>query len=199
MTDGFLTRVAAPAVPIVSTADAKAFLRVDLSEDDSLIDAFVQAATDHMDGESGVLGRALITQTWRYTLPAAPAGDRMFLPLPVVQSVSAVKYYDTDNTEQTLATDQYRLLTGNLSAHIELVRGANWPAVYDRSDAFWIEYVTGYGDAASDVPQAIRTAALLMVGQWYDNRMASAEKVFSELPFGVRALLLNYRVVKGLF
>ena len=65
--------VAAPTVPCVSTADAKAHLRVDDGEEDALIEAAVAAAVQHLDGYGGILGRALMQQDWRQTLPLWPA------------------------------------------------------------------------------------------------------------------------------
>ena len=57
-------RTVAPVADLVSLAEAKAQCRVDDSDSDVLMTALIKAATDHLDGYSGVLGRALITQTW---------------------------------------------------------------------------------------------------------------------------------------
>lgn len=193
----FSSLVSGPSTALITTAEAKAHLRVDASDEDTLIDNLVQAATDYMDAEHGILGRALITQRWQLTLAASPSTEHLHLPIGRVQQVVTVKYYDTSNVEQTLASDQYRLITNDEDAVIELVSGASWPAVYDRADAFWVQYDTGYGDTAADVPQAIRHAGLLLVGLWFEDRVAAGVQKFEELPFGVRALLANYRVSRG--
>ena len=193
----FSTLVSGPATPLVALADAKAFLRVTSSAEDDIVTALVQAATDYMDAESGILGRALITQRWQLTLPYFPARGHVDLPVPKVQQVTGITYYDEDNAQQTLSTDVYRLTVNGEIACIDLEEGESWPATYARADAVAIQYDAGYGDDPADVPQAIRTAALMMVAQWYDNRMASADKVYSEMPFGARALLMNYRLTKG--
>lgn len=193
----FSSLVSGPATALISTAEAKDHLRVDGSDEDTLIDNLVQAATDYMDAEHGILGRALITQRWQLTLAAQPSSDHIHLPIGRVQQVATVKYYDTDNVEQTLSSADYRLVTNDEDAIIELVSGASWPSVYDRADAFWVQYDTGYGDAASDVPQAIRQAALLLIGLWFEDRVAASIRAFEELPFGVRALLANFRVSRS--
>ena len=40
----------------------------------------------------------------------------------------------------------------------------------------------------------IRTAMLLLIGPWFSNREAAAEKVISEVPLAVEALLQPYRI-----
>jgi len=191
----FSSLVSAPETPLISTADAKAWLRVTSSAEDGIVAALVAAANDYLDARDGILGRALITQRWRLTMASFPGADHIHLPVPIVRSVVAFNYYDTDNVEQ--AFTDFTLTIGNDDAIVTLADGASWPSVYDRVDAIQIEYDTGYGDDPSDVPQAIRTAALLMIAQWFDNRQSSADKVYSELPFGVRALLMNYRLTRG--
>lgn len=192
------TRVTAPTADLLDLAEVKAHLRaVEFTDDDALIEGLVATATGHLDAEPGILGRALITQTWALTMASPPAGTCLVLPIPAVQEVSAIKYFDADDAEQTFAADQYRLIPRADDALVELVPDASWPDVGPRSDAFRVEYVTGYGDVASDVPQPIRQAALLLVAHWYDNREATRERSFSALPMGVRSLLMNYRLARG--
>jgi uncharacterized phiE125 gp8 family phage protein len=193
----FSTLVNGPDTALISTDDAKVHLRVDHDEEDAYIAGLVQAATDHLDAEHGILGRALITQRWQLTMQAFPAGA-LYLPVGRVQQVTSVAYYDTDNAEQALATDQYRLIINDESAIMELVAGVSWPSTYARSDAVKVQYDTGYGDTPADVPQAIRSAALLLVGHWYENRDAViVGTISSELPLAVQTLLSNYRVTRG--
>lgn len=60
-----MIRVTPPATPIVALADAKAHLRVDHAHEDTLIQAYLDAATSWVDGFDGVLGRCVMEQTWR--------------------------------------------------------------------------------------------------------------------------------------
>jgi uncharacterized phiE125 gp8 family phage protein len=61
--------------------------------------------------------------------------------------------------------------------------GFNWPVTQIRDDAIKIEYVIGYGDAASDVPQTVRHALMMLVAHWYENRETSRMDKM-ETPFG---------------
>ena len=84
---GIYSLVTEPAVEPVSTAEAKLHLRVDIDEDNTLIDAFVQTAREHVED---VTARAMITQTWEWYADAFPAGDRIELLLPPLQSVTSI-------------------------------------------------------------------------------------------------------------
>jgi len=159
----------------------------------------VQAATDMVDAEWGELGRALITQRWKLTMPTFPSGGRIILPIPPVQQVTHFQYYDTANVQQDLSVDAYRLTVNGEEAYVDLVDGYSWPSVYDRADAVQIQYDTGFGDAPADVPAGIVQAVKLIVAHWYETRTAVTEKSMSELPLGVRTLLHKYRVTRGLF
>ena len=130
--------ISAPAADIISTDDAKEWLRVDSSDEDALIDSLVAAAAGYMDGPEGILGRALVTQTWGVSLHQFPAGEVIYLPRPPVQSVTSVTYFDADNVEQTLSSASYRLIVKGDEAWIELIEGASWPNAYTRSDAVWV-------------------------------------------------------------
>jgi uncharacterized phiE125 gp8 family phage protein len=194
----FSTLIDGPETSLIATADAKVHLRVDFDDDDAFIAGLVQAATDHLDAEHGILGRALITQRWQLTMPKFPADNHIDLPVGRVQQVSSVTYYDTDNAQQTLANDQFRLIVNDESAIMELVEGASWPNTYARSDAIAIQYDAGYGDTSADVPQAIRAAAMMLVGHWYENREAVVTgTIATTLPLAAKTLLTPYRVTRS--
>lgn len=188
--------VTAPAVPLLSLAEAKTHLRVYFDDDDADITAYAKAASEMLDASYGELGRALTTQTWRLTMPRLPS-SRFDLPVPPVQSISSITYYDADDTLQTLSASTYRLTSLDEFARVDRVDGQDWPSTYARHDAVIVDYVTGYGAAASDVPEGIRHAARLMAGHWYRNREAVSETRMSNVPLGVRQLLHKFRVTRG--
>lgn len=195
----FSTLITAPAVALYSLDEVKAHCRIDGTDEDTYLSALIQAATDYLDAQHGILGRALITQRWQVTFGERPSSDKVILPVPTVQQVTSISYYDTDNVEQSFAADNYRLIINGEYSIVELVQGVSWPNVYDRSDALWIQYDTGYGDAASDVPAAIRHAGLLLIGNWFENREAVTQSAMSELPMAVKSLLQPFRLSRSLF
>ncbi len=186
-------RTIAPAEPLLSLADVKAHLRVDHSDEDMLISSLVDAAASHIDGYSGILGRALVTQTWAVEFPTFL--NRLDIPLGPVQSAT-IQYYDSTNTQQTLATSVYAVLSDGLGPYVGLKYNQQWPQTYTRDDAVKITWVAGYGVNASSVPAAIRAAMLLLIGHWYANREAvNVGNITSELPLSVAALLAPFRRV----
>lgn len=186
-------RTVAPAV-LLTPAEAKAHLRVDHADDDTLITALIEAATTHLDGWSGILGRALVSQTWRQDFDAF--GEYLRLPLGPVVSISSVTYYDINDASQTVASASYALLADGFGPYVGLVPGYTWPSVSSiRNAPVSVTYVAGYGTAAA-VPRAIKQAALLLIAHWYDFREAvMAGQAPTELPLGVRALLAPFRRV----
>ena len=80
-------RTVAPSETPVTLADAKAHLRVDHGDEDTLIGALVSAATEYLDGWDGILGRCLVTQTW--TLERDESCD-FLAPFPQAALVSEV-------------------------------------------------------------------------------------------------------------
>lgn len=187
-------RTIAPGEPILTLTEAKAHLRVDHDDEDALITALIQAATDHIDGYAGILGRALVSQTWRINLECWPT-RRIRLPLAPVSAITSIKYLDLAGSQQTLASANYALLEDALSPYVDWLALATLPSVFSREDVIEVLFVAGYG-AASAVPQAIRHAALLLIGHLHENREAVmvGQPVF-QVPKAVDALLAPFRSV----
>jgi uncharacterized phiE125 gp8 family phage protein len=188
-------RTAAPAADLMTLAEAKKHCRVDHSEEDDVIAGLLAAATAWLDGYSGVLGRALINQTWRLNLSCWPA-CRIRLPLAPVSAITSIKYYNTANVQQTLGSSNYGLIEDALSPSAEWVFNASLPSLYERPDAIEVIFVAGYGPAASDVPQAVIVAAKMLIAHLYENREpVNIGNITTNLPFAVDALIAPFRRV----
>lgn len=184
-------RVTAPADAPVSLAQAKAHLRVDHEDDDLYIAALIDAATGHLDGWPGILGRALVSQTWRQGSSCFPADGVIRLPLAPVVSVESITYLDPESAVQALDAAAYTApVADGLGPYVRLVVAP--PATARRDNAVSVTFAAGYG-APADVPAAIRHALLLMVGHWYAAREAASAVAMTELPLGVSALLAPFR------
>lgn len=188
-------RTVAPATALLTTDEVKAHLRVDFEDDNSLIDRLIDAATQYLDGYQGILGQALITQTWRADFADFPY-TLLRLPLGPVQSITSIQYRSDADVTSTMDASRYRLATDARGPFIELVHGETWPTAGDRADAVSVTFVAGFGDAASDVPESIRHAALLLIGHWYEHREGvSAGVSMTDVPMAVSALLTPHRRV----
>ncbi len=177
-----------PVLSPLSTADAKARLRVDFADDDTLIDNFVKGAVARIDGPSGI-GYALMTQTWRKTCDAFPLVT--LLPGAPVKSVTEIKYLDTTGTAQTLDAADYRIDLGNEPVRVVPNIGKAWPATYNTIGAVWIDYVLGEG-AAANVNADLIDAVSLMLAHRYEHREATVMGQANVLPLGVPEILAEY-------
>lgn len=169
----------------LSILEAKAHLRVHTEDEDLLIENLISAARKHVEG---VTRRAIGTQTWDITYSSFH--DIEEIPLPPLQSVTHIKYYDADNAEQTLASTVYEV-TGDDPAKVVLATDQDWPEVYERTDAVTIRIVTGY----DTIPATIKAAMLLLIGHWYENReQVAVGSIATSIPYAVDALLGQYVV-----
>lgn len=185
-------RVTGPAADPVSVSEVKAWARIDGTDSDTLLTSMLAGAVAHLDGYSGILGRCLINQTWRVSFRTWK--PYFYLPFPDVTAVSSVKYFDEANVEQTVSSGLYQLVETDSASFVRFTDDFTDPGLYDdRLDAIRVEFVAGYGDASSDVPEAIRIAIMMIASQWYENREATQPQTFQELPNGAQALLRPYR------
>lgn len=182
-------RTIAPATEPVTLEEAKAHCRVEHTADDTLITGLIAAATGHLDGWSGILGRCLITQTWRQDFGGFAC--KLRLPLGPAASIASITYYDGDNAQQTLDAEAYGLFVDAAGPYAALKPDQVWPGCYSRRDAVSVTYVCG---AAAVLP-AIKSAILMLVGHWYANREAVSAGGLAETPMAVSALLAPLRRV----
>jgi uncharacterized phiE125 gp8 family phage protein len=189
-----------PDDAVLTLAEVRDHCRVDDGDTspNTRLAALIAAATAYLDGGAGVLGRALLPQTWEWYGRTWPRQ----LPLPPTIEVLSVKYLDMAGEEQTLAADQYRVIYGTTAAGATLwpAIGATWPDTDLAPDAVRVRFTAGYEptDASppvSMVPLAVRQAMLLMVGHWYENRSEVVVGTSAvPLPLGVAELLAPYRL-----
>lgn len=156
-------RTVAPVDPVISLDEAKALLRVTGSADDAIITTLIAAATGHLDGWSGILGRALVSQTWRQDFCGFK--DKMRLPLAPAASIVGVTYQDVADNQQALSSSAYSLYSDAIGPYLARKSSYAWPSTYDRVDSVSVTYVAG--TAAVDLPPPIKLAITLMVARTY--------------------------------
>ena len=193
-----LTTETAPAVEPVSVSEAKAHLRVDISDDDAYIGALITAARRYCEE---YLDRALVSQQltvrmdtfpYEFELPRPPmATSGTLTATTVTYALDPGSSGTATPTTTTLSASSYRVDRDSTPGRIRTVYGGSWPSHLSDPNSVTVTWWAGYGAAGSDVPQSIRHAMLMLIGHLYENRQAAVATgaVPQDVPFGVKALL----------
>ena len=163
-----LVLITPPATEPLTNAEAMVHLKVDFQIEIIYIDNLIKAARVAAER---ITRRALITQTWDLYLDAFPAWE-IGVPKPTLQSITSIKYMDTDGTLQTLAAAKYLVDEKSEPGRITPSFGEVWPVTRAQTNAVVVRFVAGYG-AASDVPAGIKHWMQVRMRQLYDNRSAT--------------------------
>jgi len=154
---------------VISLADAKAHLKVETSDYDTVIQDAVDAAVAWADGPSGVLGMALGPQV----LMAAWDGRNGVvadLPCGPVIEVQSVKWMNLAGVEQTVDPSDY-ILEGSC---VRWRTGFAWPMARPFAR---VTYKAGF--EIGQLPKGIRSALMLQIKILYDQpedkRLAALE------------------------
>jgi len=183
-----LQLITPPAIEPVTLEEAKTHLKVDTTDDDTLITALIAAARARAEWHTG---RAFLTQSWVLWLDGWPERNCVEIPLPPSQAITSLTTYAMDDTATVLDANLYQVDTSSQPARIALKSPAI--VVATRAlNAVAIAFDAGYGDNANDVPQPIRTAILEIVADLYTNR----GDIAAEPPQAASAMLAPYRVLK---
>ena len=178
--------VTEPSVEPVLTAGLKLQLGIESSftADDTLLVTIEKAARRHIERRTK---RALITQTWdlflddwpysgdnRQTVKLLDPGDYFEFPWGKLQSVTHVKYKDSDGDQTTWDSSDYIVDINADPGRLVLADSASWPtgALYPTTPIV-ARYVCGYGDAGSDVEPDLIQAIGILAGDMYEKRLIS--------------------------
>jgi len=187
-----LVQTAKPAVEPITIPQAKNFLRVDVPDDDDLIESLIMGAREAC--EAFIRG-FLITQTWKVTLDAWPADQSPIeIPIEPLQSVTSATWTDQTGAVTTLnawngSSGDYILDTDHEPARLVLPPNQSWP-----SQSLWpvspiqITVKAGFGDTADSVPRSYINGMRMCIAHWYENRPAveSSGAIPKEVPMGAQ-------------
>jgi uncharacterized phiE125 gp8 family phage protein len=179
---------AAVAADIVTTADLKAHLRVDHSDEDTLIEALRDAAIEHVENYCNIRLGDVTAVLYVDRFPGT-----LEVPVGPVVSVDEINYNTTTATTATLSTSNYYVDLIRKPARISFL---NPPSVADYThNGVQVSITVGYAEA--NVPKAIVHALRLLVGHWYENRRQVINTTANEIPIGIHSLLNPYRIINA--
>jgi uncharacterized phiE125 gp8 family phage protein len=165
-----LKRLTAPSAEPVTLAEAKSHCRVDIADEDTLIQGYIATAREWVED---YIDRAIVGQRLMLTLDTFPGEIELPRP-PMIASGTAtavvITYVANDSgTTATLATTSYRVDRDSTPGVIRTLYNGSWPSHIIDQNSVTVSWWAGYGDAAS-VPQRVKTAILMCVHELYTNR-----------------------------
>jgi uncharacterized phiE125 gp8 family phage protein len=174
---------------------------------------------DHNQGyaDLGVMGDAAlgiglppVGYTFAYQSEVYFRAGSIIVPKPPLQSIDFINYLDLNGDSQTLGpaspeepSDNYQIDVASEPARLAPPPNGNWPLTLlsiraPVLNAVVIQFVCGYGDAATDVPASVRAAMKLMIAHWYENRshvLTGFRAAAVEIPDAADTLLWRNKVV----
>lgn len=204
-----LTTVTPAQQHAITYSEASEYMRLDDQQDVDLIRSLIRGATNYVETYTG---RSLINRTLKFSMDYIEEVDLQLhegmrigpdltirrkyieLPKPPVSSVSSIITFDDNDTGTTFATTKYYVDNQREPARVILRTGETFPTALRVGNAVEVTYVSGYGSAGSNVPEAIRLAMLQFVTFNYEHRGDSEDKT-PELPKNIYYLLQPFRVL----
>lgn len=184
--------VTAPSALPVSLAEVKSALRVDGGDSDTDLERLIKSAVAHYDGWSGILGIALVAQTWRQDFGRFE--QRMMLGLRPVQSITSIKWRNEARQISTVNAGSYALKTdAGGRSYVRFVNDFSAPADLYEDAAVSIEFVVGWPLGAEETPttpEDIKTAIILHVQKHYDEAAKTNSDILERVE---RDLISKYR------
>ena len=156
------------ATDVVSVAEIKSHLRIDTSDEDTLLGLYIDAATEMAEN---YCGRHFITHEYKlYFNEVMPKASLIFPDCTLFVQHGGndhhpVYYIDANGTEQH-SDDAYIDAYSNPSIVYLSSAFTSTTLKEDAANVFWFHFKTGFGDAG-DVPQAIKQAIKLIVSDMY--------------------------------
>lgn len=158
---------------LISTADAKAYLRVSGSSEDSTISGLVASITKHFETDFGIV----VDQgerSWTFDRFA----ELMMLPVtPVAEAGITISYFDPAGDEQELGGFR-SVLVGHHRRILPAV-GSRWPVAACAPGVITVTGQAGWADGQA--PADIIIAGKLLLARWYDNRDGEVPKAVCDI------------------
>ncbi len=158
------TTSSAPVSEPITLTEAKAQLRVDGTDEDTLIGDLIAVVREKFED---MTSRALVARDITAYWDTWPEENELALPIYPALGVSHVTYLDEDGVTQTWDAANYTVdLVGQSPRIVLNTNGGEIPELGDYPNALRVLYPAG----ASEVPPSAKQAMLLMLTALYENR-----------------------------
>ena len=205
LTDTLISTVAggSPPVHAVDLDYAKLHIRALNSVDNLLVHTFIDAAAAYFEGDTTRQLLTAVREVWLDAFPAlgaSGAAARIELPHPPLQAVLSVSYVDAAGASWTMGGSPSGFVVvapqGPYAVRGSVEPVGSWPSAGPQSGAVRIRYRCGYGDTPDQMPALVREALGMLIANADTFRSAVHEARRGqtvELPYGVRAMLDNFK------
>jgi uncharacterized phiE125 gp8 family phage protein len=129
---------------------------------------------------------------WNIPAPAPYRPDALELMRHPVQSVTSIKYIDTDGNEQTVDPTTYDLKYDRVILKVN----QTWPITARVPDCVTVTYVTGYDPAGSPpvaIPNRLKLALKFLAGWYYETRTPVGVEPTYDVARTLKDLLTGFR------
>ena len=185
---GDLVLVDNPATKVVSVTDIKAQLRIDSSDEDTLLGYYIDAATDMAEN---YCNRHFITHQYKLYFNEQVNKASLIFPnctLEEAGSNKPINWVDENGAAQSSDKAYIDAFSNPSLAYLS----SDFPGTTLKDNAantFYFWFNTGYGTASTDVPEAIKQAIKLIVADMYYFR----EDRKRQFPMASQILLQPYK------
>lgn len=181
-----------PATEPITTAELKTHLRIDTSDEDTLLATYISAARAYAERE---LGMTIAESTHTLYLDEFPSGNGVIeLLRPPVTALNSVKYYDIDNVQQTWSSNEYEVDFKSYPSRLRPATDYFYPSTYNRLNAVEITYTAGYDEAELETSEWAKHLIKIIAGFMYEHREAYEVTGMRNLPMAVENIINNHRV-----
>jgi uncharacterized phiE125 gp8 family phage protein len=181
-------RITAPTLAPLTLDQVKRHLALPVSDGshDVYLTDLIEFVRDQWEADTS---EVVMSSTFTQTYEVFPA--EFYLLRRPVSSITHVKYYDANNSLQTLSSAYYYLDNTGVHPEVCFTTTAVIPTTYERPDSVIVTYVAGAATQAAVHP-VTRQALLLAISHAFEHRGIVSAGQWNETPKGYESLVKHH-------
>jgi len=148
---------------VVSVDDMKSHLRIDTSDEDTLLGLYIDAATEMAEN---FCNRHFLRHSYHLYFNEQTSEASLLFPDSVLDATKPVNWIDANGGAQS-STESYLNAHNNPSIAYLSSDFVSVTLKPNALNTFWFKFSTGMGSSATDIPEAIKQAIKLIVADMY--------------------------------
>ena len=171
---------------IISLAEAKQYLRIDFTADDTYITELIKIARVQLLKDTN---QPVVEQTITEYFTKWPSYNIFYLQYAGKMSGSTLKFYNDKGTTSTYTEGtEYKLINYMGNNTIEMIKT---DTLDDRKNAIEIEYKVE--PVSDDEIKPLKIAMYMLIQHFYDNRSQIAYGKVNEMPLAYKHIIAQYK------